>query len=286
MRFLRKKTRNEEAERTAIALLLEQERTHIEAAMHYQDQRNELFKSNGIPAPHPPLCKGCLARGKRNTQALAEIIAYQEGGIEKVQSWLADTNADRLIERLESREHTYRTSEKEGEPQDARLLGPLQRVRAYCLLDQLEDSRLVAEITEILERNPRDGQTELGGFIIPDSVRMRAALYEGGTNGSGMRSFGWSAKDLSLTPHIALFHLHAITDDCTKYAGPSYGGCESDMSTSQGTAWHTGESHDIVITRLPQKRFNIDYYTTQRRMVQGRLTEEIGCVDLGNYPVQ
>ena len=276
--------RNEEKDQEVIASLLKTEHNHIVAARQYEEERNHLFISQGIPAPYAPLCKPCLNIGSNNLVALAELIAYKPGGVEKTQRILHDNEARDLIERLEQIEHTYRTEEKEGEPLDARRLGPLQRVRAHCLLDELENKEIVYEIAEIIERNPRDGKTELGGFIAPHYAKMRGTFYEFPSSTKDERSYAWSIKDIKSIPHIALFHLHALEDDCTRYAGPSQSESEeSDMSSNHCSANHIGEAHDVVITKLQGKKFNVDYYTSQRRMHKGKKISEIGCLDLSNY---
>src|SRR3989344_54809 len=56
--------------------------------------------------------------------------------------------------------------------------------------------------------------------------------------------------------HIIPFHLHAASQDETENSGPS----TIDMFSSLEGYLDSGESHNIVVTKLKGRRFNIDFY--------------------------
>ena len=136
------------------------------------------------------------------------------------------------------------------------------------MLSGLKNYRFRNEIAQTLERNPIDGKTEIGGFIGYDFGNERPTITLSRNISIEERSMTWNVEDIATNPHISLFHLHAMYDDCSIYAGPSLIGEDhnrgkSDLNLSEEIARNDGESHMAIITRLPKKRFNVDYIGTQ-----------------------
>lgn len=277
----RSKNETEEDRQEVVRTILAPHLEEANAVAKYMRDRNDMFQSQGMGRPNSEVCERCAADLQRSNEALVETIAYDRKGVAKLKSWLGDSANDQLIERLSRMEHTYRTDEREGEPNDAVVLLPGQRVRTYMLLEALTNSQFIKEVGDIIERNPRDGKSELSGLIVPDSAKMRLGLFE--TGKSGNQSCSWSARTLKQVPHIALFHLHALYDDCTKYASPSFGCEETDFGDSNRVASCTGESHGVVFTKLEGRMFNADYYSHQKIVRGKRIFSQPAIVDLGNY---
>lgn len=278
MKKIRKKrARTEEQRKMLVTALLAPSIEEVAQVPKYQEARNRLFELQGIPTPHPKICQDCLQGLMGLNESLVDLVAFDEEGHNKLEEWLR-TGDEILINRLSELEHTYRTQEMEGSPEYARGIAPLQMVRAHIMLDALENQYFIDEIGKVIEENPKDWKTELGGLIVADLVRMRAGLYDLPATEQN-KSFSWSISQLKRVPHIATYHLHALDENCTQYAGPSNG----DMENSHKFGWCTGEAHGVVFTKLDGKRFNVDYYSSQRFVRGGRLHLSETILDLGNY---
>lgn len=217
-----------------------------------------------------------------NLEAMATYLATRENPNDPLvlnQARLQDVVYQKLLQLP----HTYRTEECEGEPDDIIAAKPLQLVRSHMLLNALSNPTLIREMGQLVERNPKDGQTELGGLV---TVRREGIHFaEIPSPSKKAQIYQISGRDISTFPHLAVFHLHALYDDCTRFAGPSYREPwnnrreESDLGEAGREAEVTGESHNVVVTKLTGHRFNVDYYAAQMGMFYPGYT----IVDLGVY---
>lgn len=251
----------------------------------------------GTPSIHQQCLPCALDRTYRsftiaNLDHIAEVLARQKVTPETLLD--IGQNHGIMQTRLEKLSHTYRYKEKEGEPSDVNRLEPLQLLRCHLLLEGLQDPRFVAEVGAIIEKNPKDGKTELGGLIRYDPMGRLSLFEVAPQRGAEAQSFVLSVRDQVRIPHIAFFHLHALEEDCTRFAGPSSNVYDkelgktrsyrevmrkSDMGEAEEEAERVGESHNVVFTKLAGRRFNADYYAAQ----MGMFYPHHVVVDLGNY---
>lgn len=191
-----------------------------------------------------------------------------------------------LQRRLEQVEPTYRYG-NEGEPSYVAAFRPLQRLRVSMLLDSLQNNRFVNQIGELVDLNLRYRE-ELGevGGIITCHPQNGLAFHTKPSLSKRLDSFALNARVPIAEATFALFHLHALEEDSSRFAGPSVGSDglwseePSDITTAVKEATQKGQFHGVVVTSLPGKRFNIDYYGAQ----MGNFYVNVAAVsDLGNY---
>ncbi len=216
-------------------------------------------------------CVGCVMKGMNEPYTLQNLrhIAREVSGWEDFEDYIRTFEAGfpNLKSELDLLEHAYRYEEREGSPEWILDSTALQKLRCDLLLRGLRDPRFVREIGDIVERNPKDGKTELGGLIHYGGRGLR--LREVPSRSSNSREYAISMGTLTGRSHIALFHTHALEEDCTRFAAPSYAHSifeqrkGTDVGSAMRTAASDGESHQVVLTKLAGRRFNVDYFGTE-----------------------
>ncbi|MEK6818873.1 MAG: hypothetical protein AABY10_02975 [Nanoarchaeota archaeon] len=233
-----------------------------------------------LKQPYPIQNLFDLAKNLSRTYSVEDINSLQDerGDLEKV---------------LGKLEHSYRTGMEEGRPSDIYRAKPLQLLRVKIMLDTLRNKKFVNRVGELIDENTLVGEAEeVGGYL--RFVEGFLDLVKVSSIHNKVKAYSWRRGHFVHIPHLARFHLHATSEDCSKYAGPS--GSEyltgsfdfpeegffenpSDLLTSRRESELTGESHDVVITKLKGRKFNVDYYGTQ----MGHYNPHLSIIDLGNY---
>ena len=208
-----------------------------------------------------------------------------------------------LVEKLDSLPHTHRMGmllpdfagyhDYYEDPPGIIELAPSQLIRVNYLLDSLDDPAFIQRIARLLTDAVEDKQREHGGLILfQEDGRLYPQPFQNEL--LNHTSFEFPAEALE-NPFFAQYHFHALEDDSTPYAGPSqsrflfFNGGErvlegSDMATCEVEILQHGESHNLVITKLEGKKFNIDYYGGVRNVTHpGTIRPKITVIDLGNY---
>jgi hypothetical protein len=174
--------------------------------------------------------------------------------------------------RLNPLSHTKRPPSYPGAPDDydedftsqhEKLSYP-DLIRIVLLLDTIAQSDTTNQLRRFVSQDTANPQSELGGLCILDEAanflifRAYPSQRQGGDN-----QYHWSAEmhhDRALS--LAVWHCHA-NKNLTPQAGPG-------LDDLQHAASHNYPA--LVITALPDDRFNIDYYTPDQIVI-----------DLGNY---
>lgn len=269
--------------------------TSLREVLYRWFDTTQYFLSNGITRPLVGLCEDCVNDSHRypdrfsrlrfsvhDLDIIAQYLVRKGWTPEDLE--LLEKSPDSLRRSLEKLPHTYRTNEREGEPSDIAITTPLQRLRCQILLDALQDKNLVNEIGAIVDDNIRNmWYQEAGGLVMCSDQRVSfhtfPSLSRDGT------SFAINARELVRGANLALFHLHALGEDCSRYAGPSFTDPfnrdeKSDLAIAVREASATGQFHGIVVTKLKGPWFNIDYYGAE---MNNFYVTAIPIVDLGNY---
>ncbi|MFH0852088.1 MAG: hypothetical protein V1845_00555 [bacterium] len=174
-----------------------------------------------------------------------------------------------------------------------------QLIRVYLILDALKNGTLVSQIGTIIENYQEGDYFEPGGLGLIRSGQIYLELRPSEPTEPIPKTEGAfiiSQKDLQI-PHIFLFHLHPLGK-----SGPAPGpsidiemtdGQEakigSDVGTAIARANHYGEYHHLLISKLGNKTFNIDYYAAEAVPESGdsftlcHKLEKFKIVDLGNW---
>jgi hypothetical protein len=202
------------------------------------------------------------------------------------------TTAADLEQMLGTAEHTYRTDFREEPPQYAetpaevqRLAAP-QRTKAYQLFTALRtDPALRQSIGKIIEEDLKDTKTEHGGLVVYDGLALRMQKHY------PTKFTGADPNDHYLDPqsridampnpdYCAEYHLHATQDDDGAYAGPSLG----DLYWLQRNTGTRADACGVVITKLKDKKFNVDcYFVPPKSRDDDDFLKQVIVVDLGNY---
>lgn len=158
-----------------------------------------------------------------------------------------------------------------------------QLIRAYLIMDALEDNEFISGIGKHLEKDIIDTSREYGGFVIFDD-RNRPALNPVASAHTYPDNHLYLMPEgaADSTPHIARYHMHASTTDCSENGGPSGGTLiikSGDIGNCYRRAMQFGEDHNLLITKLPGRKFNIDFYSGEMRGNNVNIT----VLDLGNY---
>ncbi len=199
-----------------------------------------------------------------------------------------------LIEKLNTSKHTYRQGARYRETANGILDLPLrQLVHVYLLLEAFGYEEFNRRAGELLEEDLKDHTTEHGGLILFEERQLILHPLPSETVWSTKVAY-CLLRDALQKPHIAIYHFHARTEDSSTYAGPSEGGSwfgreTSDLSICTLEAYLQGESHNLVITKLPGREFNADYYGAgvewrEKDYDPNDMIIPITVIDLGNYP--
>jgi hypothetical protein len=150
---------------------------------------------------------------------------------------------------------------REGAPytESAEDLSGLNRpdlLKAILLLEELARPEIAARLLDLIARDRADPSTEYGGWVrlTPDG-RLRFDVYEGAGAATGD-----DRLELPPAPATVLeFHFHATDEDDTEFAGPSAGGPGTDLFRASRR-----RTDGLVLTGLPGGRFDADFYTSAR----------------------
>lgn len=122
-------------------------------------------------------------------------------------------------------------------------------------MEALNEQKFRAQIGEIIEEDLKNLDSEHGGLVlfdrdanltlmnIPSKINYDNDMYR-------------IPRESFKIPHVITYHLHAASQDETKSSGPS----TTDMFSSLEMCIDFEEAHDIVITKLEGRRFNVDFY--------------------------
>ena len=221
---------------------------------------------------------------QRNIRHIAEGFSYSSDCLSRFESYVG---AKELVLRLGKKDHTYRGNVHGQTPDDAYWLSPLQRLRVNLLLDAFERQDFVAAIGREIERNPKDGVIELGGFISYFGSVLE--VYPIDADSEAKRNFSIGRLEFLRNSHVSMFHLHALSEDLSLYAGPSSNDGASDTIACLHAGLDLFDVNHVVFTKLRGKRFNADYYGTEWNVRSGSggvnvsHVEWVPIVDLGNY---
>lgn len=212
----------------------------------------------------------------QNLEHIAENLSRVPGNLEILKN--SNNMKIRVLDKLYGLDHTYRYVMEEGKPDDVLDAKPLQLLRCYILLGALQTRRTIEEIGELVELNPKDEKTEMGG-IVNYNVNGQLKFNQFNSSTKEDLSYGHNKRNMMRNPHVALFHLHAVYDDCTNFAGPSYDEENGDIESAIDQAKEENEAHHVVITKLKGRNFNVDYYGAEMQI----FNPNVAVIDLGNY---
>lgn len=253
-----------------------------------------IEESREVWARDVELLRGCLGNEtfpedalrqvRRNIRHIAEGFSYSSACLALFEAYVG---AKELVLRLERKEHTYRRNVHGQTPDNVYWLSPLQRLRVNLLLDAFERQDFVAAIGQEIERKPKDGVTENGGFISYFGGALE--VYAIDSDSAAKRNFSIRRLEFLRNPHVAMFHLHALSEDLSLYAGPSSNEGSSDTTACLRAGLDLFDINHVVFTKLHGRRFNADYYGTEWNVRSGSggvnvsHLEWVPIVDLGNY---
>lgn len=229
---------------------------------------------------------------QRNNQYLIDNII----SMSDVQAVVASPQLARqsLVDKLTSVSHAYRGDHAgmrykdsfndpmpyiyDERPAEAANLTNRQLLRVYLLMKSLRCEDFVSNIADIIGQDLRDHYSEHGGLIIFDEngrlvFHPVESEFTKQKNPKNNTHFG-QPEDLWERPHITDYHLHAISQDNSEMAGPTV----SDLHSNE-KEFLREEVHGVVVTKLQGRKFNIDYYATERI----RDTKFFTILDLGNF---
>lgn len=193
--------------------------------------------------------------------------------------------------------------------EDVHILNPRQLVRVYLTVDALEKKEFRKQIMDEIEKDLKDPQVEEGyfaseriGLIKVDRGRLsvfplesvyakKKRIYTG--EGIWVRvekdynrrsKFPDGAFDDNL--HILSYHIHASQEDSSNSCGPSFDpnfskGMMHDIKSNKITILICGESHNLVMTKLKGREFNVVYFGGER---ESNINANITILSLGNWP--
>jgi|SRR3989338_1973073 len=211
-----------------------------------------------VPLPQVTAFEGFIHReyqknqelARRNNQYIADNIALREGMRAIVSA--PEKAKQNLVTRLGLVGHSYRYTNEL--PTTVFNLSPRQLVRAYLIMEALKTEKFKTDIGVIVEDDLKDMDSEHGGLVLFDGGNLTLHDIPSASKGDNNRYI--LAGDSLNLPHIIPFHLHAASQDETENSGPS----TIDMFSSLEGYLDSGESHNIVVTKLKGRRFNIDFY--------------------------
>lgn len=223
-------------------------------------------------------------RSKRNNNYIAEHILERPD----IHTQISDIEqiTKNLKNKLDHVSHTYRKHIPFFPPYNEDLNGlknmsMSQIMRVYLITEALEDDEFIHNVGMQIEQDILDTSCEYGGFIIFDD-RNIPVLNPVTSAYTDNHSYLMPKGAADKTPHIARYHLHASINDCSENSGPSGGTLiikTGDMGNCYERTMQFGEDHNILITKLYGRNFNIDFYSGE---MLGK-KPHINVIDLGNY---
>jgi hypothetical protein len=149
-----------------------------------------------------------------------------------------------------------------------------QLVRIYLILDALEKGDLKNQIGKIIASYEKDSQYEPGGIGLSENGRL---VFEQIASDYFVKPADILAgyklpKKASARPHIFTFHFHPRFFN-RSLPSPSWSaefadGMEADINYDIGEALSRakldGDSHQLLISELPNRTFNLAYYLAEK----------------------
>lgn len=178
---------------------------------------------------------------------------------------------NKILKNVEEVSHTERTAHyAEKEPyltesflQQRGKLDESDLIKIYTLSDSFKDHEVKEQVGRIVKTDLINDRTELGGLIHLKEGKIDFEMYAPKCKGDDGAYIFTNRLMNKLRQSICSFHLHAVSIDEKKHAGPSI----EDLETSEYLF-----RDDVVITPIGEGKFNADYYTPNGIVI-----------DLGNY---
>jgi|GEM_PF-5643464 len=153
-----------------------------------------------------------------------------------------------------------------------------QSQRIYLMLKSLKNKDFLNRIGKIIEEDIKDKYSEHGGIITINpnlSLELRTIQSEDAKDKIEENNSFYNLPDLeNFTPRVAKFHLHAMSYDEFKFAGPG----SQDIIITNAEREIIGKTNEFIITSLEKGRFNIDYFGGDKL-----IHKQVRVIDLGNY---
>jgi len=160
-----------------------------------------------------------------------------------------------------------------AEPDSVFAFSLPQLIRVYLILNSLQNGDLVVQIGKIIENYQEGNYYEPGGLGLikngqiileqrPSELFLKVPEIEA--------AYAIPDKDFA-KPHVFLFHMHPFGKGPSP--GPSWGadfteGKEANIKYDIGTALKRagvhGDYHHLLISKLGDRRFNVDYYFAEK----------------------
>lgn len=204
----------------------------------------------------------------------------------------AKDRVDQIAKRLEYVPHPAETPEYHYDPLNIRTLSPRQLVRVFLIIEALKDAQFRNGLGRMIESDYRDKLAEHGGIVIADGGRLVFRAISSGEERTEENNTSYRLTEESkILPAIFWFHIHAAHEDNSGYDSPSDGVMEifhgllqgipyGDIPVAQARLEKYGECHHLLLTLLPDGKFNVDYFGGDR--IDGQ-DHRIDVVDLGVY---
>lgn len=227
-------------------------------------------------------------RTKSNNQYLIDCLE------KRGELWYANSIEllkDHVASKLKSVDHTFRKHiplmPVYGESfKNVYEMSSRQLIRVDLLLEALEHEVFKDFVGSLIEDDLNDKFGEHGGLVLFNDVyelvlqSVESADYQ--EKESALNKHYRMPAEALAKPHIARYHIHASSEDSSKYSGPSGGTFifrSGDIGNCYERTMQCGEDHNIVITKLRGPAFNIDFYSGELRNNK----PVISVLDLGNY---
>lgn len=283
--------------------------------------------SSFLPVPHNTLLEKIIhrpylknqAKALKNNQYLIENLMARGLGDSLVNK--TELIKRKIFTRLSDVGHTAREDNfllpsfiLENGPRGVFSLSPRQLFRVYLVMEELKNKKFLIALGQMIENDLNDYdaikygilKSEHGGLVYlnPEvnfqDIRSVTALpfvlkdlffAKFNTESDNSNNFYLLPEEpYRQNKFIAFFHIHAVADDNSKFAGPSFGARKNkktgniifilDFGVVINEINLLGESHNFLITKLPGNNFNIDYYGGERiKFGQPKII----VLDLGNY---
>jgi len=149
-----------------------------------------------------------------------------------------------------------------------------QLIRAYLLLDGLKTGGLTEQMGKVVTSYKKGSQYETGGIGLAENGQLvfeQIASDQFVKTADVLSGYKLPKKD-SDRPHIFYFHSHPRLEK-TALPGPSWDtsfaqGMEAsiyyDIGQALSRAQRNGDSHQLLISDMGNKRFNLVYYAAEK----------------------
>lgn len=146
------------------------------------------------------------------------------------------------------------------------------------MLKSLKNPEFVNEIFKIIDEDVKDRYSEHGGIILIHknlSLELKVIQDKYAKNKDEINNSSYELQDWAdAIPHMAEFHLHAMSYNEERFAGPG----KLDLIGPNNLIDVIGKANEFVITSLSKDEFNIDYFGGEKL-----ISEKAKIIDLGNY---